>query len=762
MSNRTLAILVAVFFAGLMALWLAPGSGPPGGGAPGPDAVPVLSSRVLASDSVEIEGDPAGPIALYRDPIGRWHCRGAGEASAGRVEAFLRSLSRLQAVPETGVLDGPPARYGLAPPRRVVRLSREGGRLAELHIGTGDAATAYVRAGDGGPIRVVAAPAVGPALGPASSWREPRLLPVQQALVRSLTIHRAGGTLQVDRDADGRWTLSRPVRAPGDPEAIGRLVAGLAALPAGEPVAVAAPARPEDEPWLRVEVEVRDGLPRRFAVGAEIPGRAGLYAARREDDPGPFALPLAPLEALLPKSAQDLRSRRALVFQPDRVRALAVVEGGREHLVVREPDDSWRLERPDRAPADAKVVNDLIQSLSELEAAAVLAPGAIPETGVDAPQATINLWLGEAGTGEVPESDEPGTLSLEVGRRDAGRKQAYVRTGGDTSILAVVDSFPASLPRGDLAFRDRNVQAIAPGRIARIAVEQGGQTDEVIAGERPGDYASWRMEKPLAARVDPKAVAALDLLLSRLRAASLVDTGPGAADPARFGLDRPVVRVTWTLRPVASEPAGGGTLRVGDAVGKADERRFAAIDGRPGVFTIDPKALAILTAELHERTVLTYPPEAVERLTLRWPGRPAWEVERKPRPFEGVDWVTRAGTGPSGLPVADLSPLAARLALLTTERFAQYDGPHRPEFGLDPPALSVEVTLSGNLGTRLLRIGARGPAGTRFAAAGTGDSGPVFYVPEEPWAPWLNPPEGEPAKPSPTPELPGRVFAPGG
>jgi hypothetical protein len=748
MSNRTLAILVALFFVGLLAVWLGatdPGARPPlvGFSPPPPVLLPPAGDEV---DGITIEGDPAGRIVLRRAGPARWERREPtrGLAPATTVEDLLRRLQGLRPLRESGPLEGPASRYGLAPPRRVVRLTARDRPVATLELGAATAGTVYVRAG-GGPIVPVDAGGVNLLDQPAAFWRESQLLPLTRLDARSATIRREGATLRVEGEPGGGWRLAEPVRAPAEERAVRGLIARLASLKAGEAVP-AGTASGLDDPWLRVAIATPNEGDWGVAVGAEIPGRPGQYAARRDGDTEVVAVALGDLSGLL-DTAQALRSRRPLVFRPDRVRALAVVEDGREHLVVREPDGAWRLERPDRAPADAKVVNDLIRTLSELEAAAVLAPGAIPDTGLDAPQATLKLWLGAAGAGEVPRPDDPGELSLAVGRRDAGRKQAYVRTGGDTSVLAVVDTFPAAVPRGELAFRDRNVQAIAPGRIARIAVEQGGQTDVIVAGERPGDYAAWRMEQPVAARVDAKAVAALDLLLSRLRASSLVDGGPGPPDPARFGLDRPVVRASWTLRPEAGgSPApapAGGSLRVGEAVAPGDERRYAAIDGRPGVFTIDPKALAILTAELHERTVLSYPPEAVERLTLRWPGRPAWEVERRPRPFEGVDWVTRSGAGPRGVPVADLAPLAARLALLTTERFAQYGGPHRDAFGLREPALSIEVALSGGLGSRLLRIGARGPAGARFAAAGPGDSGPVFTVPEEPWAPWLAPPEAE-------------------
>ena len=61
------------------------------------------------------------------------------------------------------------------------------------------------------------------------------------------------------------------------------------------------------------------------------------------------------------------------------------------------------------------------------------------------------------------------------------------------------------------------------------------------------------------------------------------------------------------------------------------------------------------------------------------------------------------------------------LSSLNADRFVQYQGDLVRAFRLDPPALAIEIELEGGLGTRTLRLGARGPEPeTRFATTEPG------------------------------------------
>jgi hypothetical protein len=308
------------------------------------------------------------------------------------------------------------------------------------------------------------------------------------------------------------------------------------------------------------------------------------------------------------------------------------------------------------------------------------------------------------------------------------------------------------VPTGPFAFRDRGINALPPDRFATIRVEQGGKVQVVESSGRPRDQAHWRMIEPVRAGVEARAVAQLDVLLARLRAADLVEESAKDLEP--YGLDAPWARITWTFLTTPGQPTPpSGTLSIGREVPEGRGQRYAMLAGTGRVFTLAPEALAILTSELHDRMMLGFPADQVRRLTVRWPDGGRWSVARREQAFQGQPgWGTEDGAGPAGFGAPQINALIAQLAGLNAARFAQYEGPFPAAAGLEPPRLRIEIELAGGLGTRVLRLGSGVPDGLLQATAETGASGLVGLVPAAPFAAWLPPP----ARPG---ELPADVFA---
>jgi hypothetical protein len=184
--------------------------------------------------------------------------------------------------------------------------------------------------------------------------------------------------------------------------------------------------------------------------------------------------------------------------------------------------------------------------------------------------------------------------------------------------------------------------------------------------------------------------------------------------------------------------------------------RYAAVEGRPLVFTLSTAAIQPFLAEFHDRQVLSFPIEKVKRLTLRWPNR-TLRFARHPRASGGAaDWKAEPGSDASGFDVSRLNALAVSLARLTTSRFAQYAGILPARAGLDRPRLVIEVELADSAETPALRVGQSDTEGRPYATTTRGDSGAVFVLDGAGWADLLRP-----ASPAvPPPELPADVFAP--
>ena len=319
-------------------------------------------------------------------------------------------------------------------------------------------------------------------------------------------------------------------------------------------------------------------------------------------------------------------------------------------------------------------------------------------------------------------------------------------------ILALPSSFLDGFSSGALAFRDRQVVSVSPPQVERIEVIQGPKT---VVVEAPGDGNpnNWRLKVPTEAPADPETVGRALLKLSNLQAEALV--ADRSASDEKYGLDATALMVKWKVRDELAPPprrtieGEETTLTVGATVPGKPGPRYARVSSSPIVFTIGPEVVAMFEAEWRDRTVFTFNPKSVDRLTLRWPtltlnARPALP---DPKDKEGEpDWTL--ADPPAGLKFdqTQLRPLAKTLSHLQTFRYAQHTGPIPPGTGLFPPRLEVEVQPAGQVRPRVLRIGRTSPDGYVYATTEDGPSGTVFLLPLSNWAPWLKTPEiGKPA-----------------
>jgi hypothetical protein len=381
---------------------------------------------------------------------------------------------------------------------------------------------------------------------------------------------------------------------------------------------------------------------------------------------------------------------------------------------------------------------------------------------------SLRIWQPDANAsaGTISPSEPQGEprTSLQFGRHDPLRKTVYARVEGDRTILALPETILDVLPKNTLAFRERQVLALNPGQVNKLTIVRGGIRYVLEPSGAAGRPNAWRMREPVSAPADVESVTAVLTMLNGLRAESLVAEKLG--DGKAYGLDQPAIRVSWWSR---SEPestptdasakgesgARGGTLAIAGQ-GPTAASRFAVVEGHPPVFTLSTAAIQPFLAEFHDRRVLTFPVEKVERLTLRWPDR-TLSFARHPQPLGGpADWRPEPGIDVSGFDMSRLNALAEALARLSTTRFVQYGGVFPIRVGLAHPRLVVQVELGDRMGERELRIGDSGDDGLPYATTTRGDSGPVFALPGLGWTDLLKPPSSA----NPPLQLPSDVFMP--
>lgn len=265
----------------------------------------------------------------------------------------------------------------------------------------------------------------------------------------------------------------------------------------------------------------------------------------------------------------------------------------------------------------------------------------------------------------------------------------------------------------------------------RTASEDVGSAPESgLTGQRVGIVKTadgWRMETPVQARADAKAVEAELARLTQLEAnrfVPLADTGPAA-----YGLGTPSLRVTL-------EGNTRQTLLLGRAVSQAKIPQFyAQLEGNPEVFTVDAapfEALRKAQETLRDKHLLFFNAQAPTGIEILGPGgKPGVRLQR----LENGDWQAlsedkAARVDPMPADTAQVSGLIKDLADMTAAAFLT-DAPSADNlktYGLNAPVRTLTLTLK-DAAPLTLSLGLAGPdAKTASVCAAVSGTNTVFQV----------------------------------
>lgn len=767
MNNRGRLVLVVLFFGGLTALWVAEALH-----VPTSQQRIAMRSRVLpeltdvaVTDVGRVEVSGGGQTIILKREDRDWRLVGPVDARADKstVDLLIEAMKDLRKPPDGEPLKGDLKTFGLDPPERVVTLFGKDGKtpLATLELGKEYGANRYVRAKGAESAEMGEALLLKAVDLPANGWRDRLLFDLASFEVTGFSAKGDGETVAAERE-DQAWMLTEPVRAPGDMLKLEGLLGGLTSIRVVEGNAAYAANDAKDlkpygldRPTWTISLDGRHGT-QTVEIGKPVEDDPGRFYARRvpEDD---VVVVHGQVVQDLENDPRLLRSKRVALLNPSKVDYVMVQADGVEHRMVR-TEEGWKLESPVKAEADARRVENLISSLNGLQVVEFFEPDQLPHSGLEQPEAVISVWQSVPKVSGNPTENEP-ALRLELGSRNGVGRILYARADGDPAILGLPIDVLQEPFSDRFAFVEHRLTDDPAGRTRSIERTRPAPSERVEASENSADYASWRLVEPVEAKADRESVAMLDHLLNPLTADRLFER-EGTPELAKYGLDDPWARITWTTRDEKGRETRR-VLRLGDEVQEGSGARYATIEGGPTVFSLSEIAVKVATVEMHERRVLEFAPASVSRLVIR---RPTSEkvFRHSTKPFTGgLEWTPAPGTVPEDVDVSKLDQLVAAISALRVERFSQFEGPFPSEAGLEAPSLTVEVALRSGQGTRRLRIGSRSDGQHRYATVENGGEGMVFLVPDGPQTPWASLLDGSSSASEALPKLPADPFAPG-
>lgn len=499
--------------------------------------------------------------------------------------------------------------FGLSSPE--TRVTFTGGKKpVELLLGK-DAAVEgkiYVRLEDSNIVHVIGTDLKTQIGKKPDEFRDPKLTDLATTQVRKVALKTAAGEIELAKDTE-HWSLAKPLKARGDDQKIGDLIAQVANAQVSS--FVADPAN-----LTAYGLQEPRGTVTLFTEGREQPTVLQVGTATEQDKEKIYvklstrdAVCVVPktLETVLDTKPNDLRDRQLVRVEADIVDRLNVEGAGTEKIVLARSGESWvRKVGGKDQPVNAAAAARLLTELGRQKVTAFVADVAteLPKYGLDQP--VVKVTLSSYASENTPESK-------------AGEKPIVSALFGKTegeNVYAKLDDEPfvVSVPRGVLDFvmtdplqwQDLAIFKNPADDVTGLEITREGQP--VLSMER-GKDGQWALAKG-DGKVNQTNAQSLVNTLAALRAVRWL--GAPAAD---YGLEKPTLTVAFKTK---GQP--GGKLLVGAAT--KDGLHCASADGGTGVFAIShpdftafelplidkPAAAAAPTAPTAETPAVAAPP----------------------------------------------------------------------------------------------------------------------------------------------------------
>ncbi len=555
---------------------------------------------------------------------------------------------------------------------------------------------------------------------PAQSKARMVLLEHPMEAVDTVTVERGDTRIGLRRQG-GRWELAAPFTARVDQGAVSRLLDAFETARVTDALSFQELRRRElslkEFGLYPAHTHVTLSGPQRcdeFFFGAFSPLGADVYLRMNQMEQ--ILVVPAGLYNVLPRTADDIRSRKVAYGDRALLRTVELRVPGRPFIKLSKETGTWRLVQPASAPASDSKVEGLLDALYAARVERFMWPTVSNVMDVAETETAIKTRLSLYGFGadtglqiQLQESGAEPPVKIVFGRTlDNADGLTYVLLPGGEAIGAVSNAVTEAFQPLPSDLRDTRLFYEMPGSVRRLQVYFG---DLLFVLSQTNSQ--WRLDAPVADVADQTVVRDTVERLLRLNAETIDEGSSSEARRVRSGQNGPLSHVelfseqaSWRFA-VAPDDAAGAYYRV-------------TFTNAPTVFRVAssnmPPALVSMAGllGLRDKTVLALQPKSVRRITVRR-GEGAGETLQREK--DGAVW--RLGEGLSGQVSKErLDALLARLASLKADRIEKLGltPDELDTYGLRVPWLEVSVDVEAADAVRkTVLVGKEAGSGKRFA-----------------------------------------------
>ncbi|HEV2842965.1 MAG TPA: DUF4340 domain-containing protein [Chthoniobacterales bacterium] len=415
-------------------------------------------------------------------------------------------------------------------------------------------------------------------------FRDKKLTDLTTAQVARALLKTAAGEMELEKKTD-HWEIVKPLRARGDDQKIGDLLAQVTTARIEQFVAED---RGDLQPYGLTEprgsitlFSATDKEGQMLQIGG-VPEKEKeqvyvRFAARN----AVYTLPKK-IEEILALKPSDLRDRHLVRLDQDILDRITIDAAGKGKTVLARKDETWTIASRENQPAPSGEVKRLLDLLQAEQVTKFVEDVAsdLPKYGLDNPQLQLTFSsFASENTAETTAGEHP-FATVAFGKTEGDN--VYARLGDEPFIVAVRRGLLDSIFADPLQWQELTIFRFKPEEVQTVTVV----TDRESALVRnAGKEWTW------AEGTEPLNQVNLQSLLNTLTGLRAVRWA-GATTPAH-AFDKPQVTVTFTASP---DDKKMHKLVVGGSAGEA--MWFARTDEREGTFIISNPDLNALRLPL--------------------------------------------------------------------------------------------------------------------------------------------------------------------
>src|SRR6266487_4044264 len=418
-------------------------------------------------------------------------------------------------------------------------------------------------------------------------FRDRKLTDLITAQVSRVILKTPTGEMELQKKGD-HWEILKPLRASGDDQKIGDLIAQVTASriqqfvaddhgdlhPYGlaEPRGAITLFGQEDKAGQLLQI---GGVPekQKDQIYVRFAPRGFVYTLPKK------------IEEILNTKPDDLRDRHLVRIDTNILDRIKIDAPGRGKTVLARKDDNWTIASRNNEPANSGEVRRFIDTLQNERVTKFVEDVAsnLPKYGLDKAQLQLTFSsFASENTAETKAGEQP-FATIAFGKVDGDN--VYARLTDEPFVVAVRRGLADQISTDPSQWQELSIFKFKPDQIHRLSIT----TDKELSLER-GENDQWHWLKG-SGEIDGTNVRSLLNTLSSLHAVRWL----GATKP-QDGLEKPQLTLAFTTSPdnkashrlIIGAPANDGTW-------------CAHVDGREGTFVISNSDLNSLRLPLVAR-----------------------------------------------------------------------------------------------------------------------------------------------------------------